>query len=323
MLWLTWRQYRAQFLATAALLLLLGVVLLASGLEASTQVLQGAPSGCPGPGIGCREVNLALSERYQLVYQGFGYLPLVGPALIGAFWGAPLIAREYERGTQRLAWTQSVPIRRWLSVKLTALVAAVALGGLVLSAMTSLWLPIFEEVVPTSFASPGTFNATGVAPTAWWVFAFLVGTAASAVLRRTLPAMAVTVAVIAVTIPVLVLAQESYAEPVRAVASGTDELLRQKALLVGESWVDTAGQEVSTPAETMCPVPPGADVSTPERAQQVKAECMAQRGYQYAVFYHPAERFWQFQFAQAGILLGAASVFAALTVIFTRRRSRS
>ena len=46
------------------------------------------------------------------------------PALIGIFWGAPLVAREFETGTFRLAWTQSVsrhplaggqarPGRRW------------------------------------------------------------------------------------------------------------------------------------------------------------------------------------------------------------------
>jgi hypothetical protein len=36
------------------------------------------------------------------------------PALVGVFWGAPLLAREYDTGTFRLAWTQSVSRRRWL-----------------------------------------------------------------------------------------------------------------------------------------------------------------------------------------------------------------
>jgi ABC-type transport system involved in multi-copper enzyme maturation permease subunit len=35
-------------------------------------------------------------------------LLLAAPALIGMFWGAPLIAREFETGTFRLAWTQDV-----------------------------------------------------------------------------------------------------------------------------------------------------------------------------------------------------------------------
>ena len=40
------------------------------------------------------------------------------PALIGAFWGAPLITREFEAGTFRLAWNQSVTRARWLAIKL-------------------------------------------------------------------------------------------------------------------------------------------------------------------------------------------------------------
>ena len=40
------------------------------------------------------------------------------PALIGACWGAPLVARELETGTFRLAWNQSVTRTRWLAVKL-------------------------------------------------------------------------------------------------------------------------------------------------------------------------------------------------------------
>ena len=45
-------------------------------------------------------------------------LVLVVPALIGMFWGAPIIAHELETGTFRLAWTQSVSRLRWLLVKL-------------------------------------------------------------------------------------------------------------------------------------------------------------------------------------------------------------
>ena len=42
----------------------------------------------------------------------------LAPALIGIFWGAPLIARELETGTYRLAWNQSVTRARWIAVKL-------------------------------------------------------------------------------------------------------------------------------------------------------------------------------------------------------------
>ena len=59
----------------------------------------------------------------------------LAPALIGAFWGAPLVARELEAGTHRLVWNQSVTRTRWLATKLglTAAVAAAAVGGLTLA----------------------------------------------------------------------------------------------------------------------------------------------------------------------------------------------
>ena len=54
---------------------------------------------------------------------------LLAPAVIGLFWGAPLIARELETGTSALAWNQSVTRTRWLAVKL-------AVGGLAAMAVT-------------------------------------------------------------------------------------------------------------------------------------------------------------------------------------------
>ena len=45
-------------------------------------------------------------------------LAYVVPAVIGIFWGAPMIAREIEAGTYRLVWTQSITRTRWLVSKL-------------------------------------------------------------------------------------------------------------------------------------------------------------------------------------------------------------
>jgi ABC-type transport system involved in multi-copper enzyme maturation permease subunit len=50
------------------------------------------------------------------------------PALIGLFWGAPLVARDLEAGTHRLVWTPSVTRTRWLVVKLIG-VGAVAMAA--------------------------------------------------------------------------------------------------------------------------------------------------------------------------------------------------
>ena len=55
------------------------------------------------------------------------------------FWGAPLIARELEAGTHRLAWNQSVTRTRWLAIKLAIVGAATAaVAGLLSWAVTIL-----------------------------------------------------------------------------------------------------------------------------------------------------------------------------------------
>jgi len=64
---------------------------------------------------------------------------LVVPALLGIFWGAPLVANELETGTYRLAWTQSVTRKRWLAAKLGLVgLWSMAVAGL-LSFIVTLW----------------------------------------------------------------------------------------------------------------------------------------------------------------------------------------
>src|SRR5207247_6597351 len=69
----------------------------------------------------------------------FGTLVTVVPALLGAFWGAPLIAREVEAGTFPLVWTQSVTRARWLGVKLAVLGVASTLVTGLLSLVVTWW----------------------------------------------------------------------------------------------------------------------------------------------------------------------------------------
>jgi hypothetical protein len=75
---------------------------------------------------------LPLSEEFSGRFQSLGLVSLLLflPALVGLFWGAPLVARELEHGTHRLVWTQGVTRLRWATVKL-GLVG----GGVVLVAV--------------------------------------------------------------------------------------------------------------------------------------------------------------------------------------------
>lgn len=308
MIWLTWRQHRAQLLTTLGLLVALGVMFLVSGLEARGYVA-GHPSLAPG------DLHAALARRYDAVYTVFGWLPIVAPALIGVFWGAPLLGREYERGTYKLAWTQGVPIRRWLAVKLGVLAGAVVAGGLALSAMVSAWRPIFGR--DDVFSNVGVFNMVGVAPAAWWLFAFALGTAAGAVLRRTLPAMAVVVAVLSVITFGLFNLSEHYAEPTRLVTADRAAVIGADVRLVGAAWLDPAGRELADPPAGACPR--GTDSGRSSRFQEAYEQCLVGKGFKHVVYFHGPERFWRFQWTEAGILLAGAFLFGGMAARFTPR----
>ncbi len=113
-----WRQFRSQAIVGAAGLLIVGVILIATGPHLLS-VYDSAVAACRASG-GQSPVcnNNPVTSTFASIHYGVMAVVLVVPALIGMFWGAPLIAHELETGTFRLAWTQSVSRRRWLVIKL-------------------------------------------------------------------------------------------------------------------------------------------------------------------------------------------------------------
>lgn len=317
MLWLTWRQYRGQVVITAAVLVALGGLLLLSGLDAAAYLADNAPPGCPGSAEICDSITQGLAQRYQRISVVLDLLPIGAPAVIGAFWGAPLVSREFERRTNRLAWTQSISVARWLSLKLAVLSVLVVLAGLAVSAMLTRWLTELG-MAKDHFGRAGLFNLVGIAPASWWLFALLLGVASGAVLRRAMPAMAVTIAIVAVAFPVLVFAQDTYATPVRTVGANSQALVDSGSIVLGEVYVDAAGNEPTTAVNTLCPLPPGSTEGS-LKADASQSACMTQKGFQRAVDHQPPSRFWLFQGIQALILLAASAILAAIAIVRTVR----
>ena len=144
----------------------------------------------------CASATTAFLSSYRLMQTILPPVLLVLPALIGAFWGAPLVARELENGTFRLVWTQGVTRQRWLAVKLTlAGLASMAVAGLLSLILTWWFSPI--DRVQLNQLSPAMFGVRGIAPIGYAAFAFALGVAAGAIIRRTIPAMAATLVVFA------------------------------------------------------------------------------------------------------------------------------
>jgi ABC-2 family transporter protein len=227
MIWVTWRQFRPQAITAAIALGAAAILLVATrpGLVAGYTA-----AGLPTCHASCAALASNFLDRVgnldHVLFYGTAFLMYLVPAVMGLFWGAPLIAREIEAGTHRIAWNQSVTRTRWTLAKLGLVgLAAVATAGL-FSLMVTWWASPIDaaslfggsavtaasgahgvHVTFSGFAEarldPVIFDVRGVAPLGYAAFAFALGVTAGVLLRRTVSAMALTL-VVFVVVQVLV-----------------------------------------------------------------------------------------------------------------------
>jgi hypothetical protein len=341
MMWLTWRQFRAQAWVTSAALALVAVGLLITGLHvAHLYTTTGLPA-CQAHGdcqlLGNEYINELKGTTYELVYYaGIAVLYAV-PALIGVFWGAPLVTRELETGTFRLAWNQSVTRTRWLTVKLGLLgLAAMATAGL-LTLMVTWWAsPVYRAAQQAGSNSlsinrfePTFFGSHGIVPIGYAAFAFALGVTAGVLIRRTVPAMAATLAVfLGVQILWPILVRPHLMTPLHATApvtvtnmdglqlSNTGHITVTAAENLPGAWVlsshvvNSAGHVFAGPAPQAC-VAAGPQACT---------SAIAGLHLRVVDAYQPASRFWAFQWYEMVIFLAIAAALAGFCMWRVRRR---
>ncbi|MEO9180226.1 MAG: hypothetical protein ABI298_01095 [Acidimicrobiales bacterium] len=214
MTWLAWRQFRTQALIALGVVAVLAVLLALTGPHL-VHVFDTTVQHCAKHND-CPSVT---SNFRRLGHWGnaLNIIVIMAPALIGVFWGAPLVARELEGGTFRLAWTQSVTRERWTTTKL----AVVGLASVVTAGLVCLTVTWWQSPLDTLGASPySTFDSRDVVPLAYAGFAFALGVALGCVIRRTIPAMASTLAVfIGVRVSILQYVRPHYLSPVHIVTN--------------------------------------------------------------------------------------------------------
>ena len=227
MMWLTWRQFRAQAAAAVAALAAFAILLVLTRPHMDSLYAASGITGCHGGAcgglaseflnqlasatpFGGRGGPLALlpagTDLYPIVYTLGLLLILAAPAIIGMFWGAPLIARELETGTVRLAWNQSITRTRWLVVKLTLTGLATLAVAEAFCLLQAWWAaPIGRAMVLGGTVSvfnagrfsPVNFATHGITPLGYAAFGFALGVTAGVLIRRAVPAMAITLAIFA------------------------------------------------------------------------------------------------------------------------------
>ena len=324
MTWLIWRQHRTEVCVLGLLVGLFGVALLVLGTQAH-DLFPGGPARCAGEaGVGdaCAASLRRLDDEYGYVENLLAAFYLV-PVVIGAFLGAPLLARELEDGTWQLAWTQAVPRMRWLAAKLVALAGVtVVLTGTFTAVLT--WFRQPFDAWEGRFQYDA-FDLEGLVPVAYALFAFGVATAAGAILRRSLPAFGVAFgAFLAARMSVALLARPAYATPLTTTqpvpADGAADQARHRFVPGVADWViergyaDAAGHRLSS-------VEYHELEDAANRAGTNVNQFLHARGVQQFEVYHPADRFWTFQLIEAAVFVAVAAILIGVVVWRVRRRT--
>lgn len=305
MTWLAWRQLRAQAVLAGVATLVVAGVLVAT---------RGHVAGLSDPGD--------LSPGYQYL-RLLGTVLIGAPAFIGAFWGAPLLARELEAGTHRLVWTQTVSRGRWLAVKLGVIgVVAVAVIA-VFSLLLTWWSLPFDRV--GNRIGTANFGQRGIAPIGYVVFAVVLGTTLGALCRRTLPAMAATfVAFFLVRFNVQLLVRPRLLDPVTTIRTTTLFAPPEPSSATTGGWilssktVDAAGDAVSSGAVDRA-IADACTISRENLHTDLTA-CATRLGFRDVVTMHPSDHFWALQGMETAIFVALALVLAAVCFWWVRHR---
>jgi hypothetical protein len=324
MTWLTWRQHRIQLLTGAAILAVFAVLLLVTGLQMASQ-WHSALVACTATHSCGDQGGLFLGNRAV----GFLVIMTLGaPVLAGLFWGAPLVAAELETGTSQFAWMQSITRRRWLAIKAGWMLLAAAVWGGVISALVTWWSGPDNALHLDAF-NPGRFDIMGLVPVAYALFAMALGIAAGTLLRRTLPALAITLAgFIAVRAVIALWLRPHYMSAVTVFYKVTAGYTpRGSYWQLAQGILGPDGRAIST--DTVGPVIAGvpatylpASCAPPNAGAGPIAPACARALARFHGFvtYQPAGRYWTFQGIETGIFVLLAAILLTVTAVVLLRR---
>ena len=335
MVWVTWRQHRSALIGMAIFLGALAACLWLLGRQ--LHHAYGLAAAChPSASPACQNLITSYGPTDSFLAPGW---PLhVIPPLIGAFLGAPLLARELETGTFRYAWTQGFGRWRWTLAKLVLLAVPVVAVAAALAALFSWYYepyltnhnPFLLEVSPLK---SGLFDIRGTAFAAWTLTAFAIGALAGVLTRRVILAIGTTLAAYTgLAIAAALYLREHYVTPVTTRNLFDPFTTRPPAsLLIVHQWWTEGGRAVNQSAinhqvNAMWPrlfaSAPGASVHAKKAHTLTNVmHSLLQHGYASWTSYQPANRFWTFQLIETSWLLALSAALIAATVWLVHRRA--
>ncbi|WP_406363263.1 ABC transporter permease [Streptomyces sp. NBC_01579] len=304
------RQHRRSLWAAGALVMLgIGIVV---GLRIWVAVASSAERCADGDTTRCGDgfylptYARTATETY-LADGGTAVLLLAG--LIGVFVAGPLIARELESGTFRLAWAQSASPAQWLAARL-ALPAALATAGVTVLVLVYRWgwsgIKSNPRASGLSWFQSGIHPALGPTAVAYALLAVAVGALCAVVVRRTVLSMSLTALVLGTVMLGFGKRRYELWPTVRALGGDYPS---------GDAWHTESGMLTASGKEIY------SKDCIPAGSAESFTSCLRNRGgITGFVDYHPASHFWPLQLLETGILLVLAAAAVALAFRVLRRR---
>jgi hypothetical protein len=321
MIWVTWRQQRTETVIAATILVLIVLVLIPTGVEMANAYHHNGLSACLGLNTSqytsqsCGNAVQAFVQRFEGLNNMLAWFTLV-PGLIGVMLAAPFIG-ELENGTYRLAWTQSITRRRWITSKLALTIGAALLVALVLTLLMTWWHTPLNHL--NGRMDNSVYDTEGIVVFGYTLFALGLALAVGVVWRRTIPTvLAAFAGYFAARIFTDTWLRQHLVTPLTATwragpgPAGGGPANLNHAWVLSEGPSDKLGHLVGL----------GPCIrQTSSHSRSINGNCLVQHGaaYMHAV-YDPASRFWQFQGIETAMFGGVAVLLIAFAAWWTHQR---
>jgi hypothetical protein len=316
MIWVTWRQHRIEALIAVIVLVIVALLLLLTGREMISTYQATGLASCSLMMTTCSQIEENFINRFSPIVSFMGITLSALPLVVGMFIGAPLVARELEQRTHRLIWTQRISRGRWLATKLLLLLSIMLLAFIALAALSA-WLSGPWVAVQSLW---GTYDFHGILLPVYALFAFALGIAAGITVRRSVPAMGITLLLFLLLRVTIAFWLRPYFLPPLTSLSVVD----QPGPPSHTDWtihigtIDRSGQELSDiEIGHICPQLNG---NGSAEAFSAFTACELGHGFQSRSFYQPVERFWLFQGVEAAIFLVLALALLAPAIWLARKK---
>ena len=306
MTWVSWRLQRTETLVALGILALLAAFLIPTGIQMANAYHHDGLAAClsSNPRPTCGNELGGFRQRFQSVLDLANWFNLV-PGLIGVLLATPFMV-DLERGTYRLAWTQSISRGRWLLGKLGLAVVSAVLAACALILLFTWWRG--PSVHLDGRLETGNYDFTGSVVVGYTLFALALAVAVGAIWRRAAGSLIVAyVGYLAARIFVDSSLRDHLVAPLKATFKSSAQqprfldnahVMSLHATIHGQSLTGSGGF-----------------------FGPIKGQAPGLRNAIFHVVYQPNSHFWPLQLTETGLFMGVSAILILFAAWWTRRRT--